>query len=682
MSRFIPVFLPILIAVGSLFAGAPGATDGVTYEKIWVYFTDHGERSPVGLQARLSTLRQTPTVSPRSLERRRVRGAGPELDIHDLPVHRAYVDRLRSTGCTVRRQSRYLNAVSVVATGAQIREIQSLPFVARVAPVRRYTRKPLDVRFGEQGPSPVDVTSGVGRVAADLDYGAGFAQVDQINVPPLHNDGYDGSGVMIGLLDTGFNRSHVALQHIDVVAEWDFIFDDGNTRNEAGDALSQEVHGTQVLSVMAGYAPGNLIGPAYGATFALAKTERVWEEVEAEEDDFVAALEWVDSIGVDVVTSSLGYYTWYTFDDLDGNTAVTTVACDIAAEKGITVVVVAGNERNSAWGHLIAPADGDSVITVGAVDVNGALASFSSPGPTADGRIKPDVMARGVQNRMVTPWDSLSYTIGSGTSFSTPLVAGVCALLLEIRPQWGPIDVRTALRNEASNAGSPDNDFGWGIIDAYQSALNGASGIVEAMSLGLRLDGFDVTGTIHNGLAQGRTVDVVRRRERADGSGWDAAVSVASGIVVPGSSSVTFNDRLALGGVYEYRVQLTDDPSQVTGWSTVRLLFPHYLAQNAPNPFVAGAGSETSIRYTIGGIPADPGSDASIQSYSEVLLEVYDVRGARVATLFDGILAPNEYVARWNGRDSSGSPAATGVYFYRLTAGNRSVTRKMVLIRR
>jgi hypothetical protein len=283
---------------------------------------------------------------------------------------------------------------------------------------------------------------------------------------------------------------------------------------------------------------------------------------------------------------------------------------------------------------------------------------------------------------MVTPWDSLGYTIGSGTSYSTPLVAGACALLLEMRPAWGPIDVLTALRTEASNSATPDNNFGWGIINAYQSALNGLTGILESMTVGLDLDGFDVTGTIYNGLSDGRTVDVVRHRERADGGGWEAAMTVTAGIVVPGSSSVTFTDRLEEGGVYQYRVQLADNPEQGSEWVTVKLVFPHYLGQNAPNPFVAGAGLETTIRYTIGGIPSGTNAEAPIESYADVLLEVYDVRGARVATLVDGILAPQEYTARWNGLDHKGNPAATGVYFYRLTAGNQSANRKMVLIRR
>ncbi len=676
--HYIPVFVVLLVAVVSLATAGADRPSSVTPYKTWVYFSDHGERSAAGLAAALEGVR----LSQRSMDRRSARGARAVTDTHDLPVNRLYLDRLRATGCSIKRSSKYLNAVSVVATPEQLRDIQRLPFVSKVAPVRRYTRKPVDPAIEESGLPAAGKSGEPFTTPSALDYGASYNQVNQINVIPMHDAGYDGEGLMVGLFDTGFNRSHISLQHIDVEAEWDFVFDDGNTRNESEDVSSQHNHGTQVLSAMAGYAPGSLIGPAYAATFVLAKTERMFEEVQGEEDDFVAALEWADSIGVDLITSSLGYFDWYTFADLDGNTAVITIACDIAASKGITMVVVAGNERNKTWGHIITPADGDSVITVGAVDAGGNLAVFSSPGPTYDGRIKPDVMAMGVSTRLASPWDSLGFITGSGTSFSTPLVAGACVLLLEMHAGWGPMDVRTALRAEASNSASPNNDFGWGIIDAYQSALNGATGIVESMSVELQLNGFVVNGTIFNGDSSGRTVDVVRRQVRLDGMGWEAPETITSGIVVPGSSSANFSDKLEGGGVFEYRIQLSSDPSQITNWSTIKLPFPNTLAQNAPNPFVVGSGLDTAIRYTIGGLPANQGTNAPIESYSEVLLEIYDVRGARVATLVDGIQSPREYETRWNGFDSNGNLAASGVYFYRLKAGGLSMARKMVVIRR
>jgi serine protease AprX len=679
--RFIiPCIITSTVLVATLLTGAAprGESGSVTKYNIWVYLVDHGERSSAELA---EAIRSAP-VSARSLERRRARGAISIRDVYDVPVHTGYLNRIRETGCIVKRTSKYLNAVSVVATPKQISEIRRLPFVKKIDPVGRYHRKP-GFRPAEIFPQgSTTERSDRPKPAAALDYGNSFQQINQINVVPLHDEGIDGEGVMVGVFDTGFNRSHVALQHLNVEAEWDFIFDDGNTRNEAGDVSNQDYHGTQVLSAMAAYSPGNLIGPAYAATFVLAKTERMFEEVQGEEDDFVRALEWADSIGVDVVSSSLGYFDWYTPADMDGNTAVTTIACDIAAGKGITICMAAGNENGSAWGHIIAPSDGDSVIAVGAVDETGVVAAFSSRGPSADGRIKPDVAARGVATWCVTPWDSLSYTTSSGTSLSTPLVGGACALLLDMHPQWGPIDVRTALRNEASNSGSPDNDIGWGIIDTYQSALAGATGIMENVSLDLSLSGNTVVGRIFNGQLADRTVDVARRKQLPGRNGWGTTDIVAHGIVVPGSSLSTFNDPLASGGVYEYRLHLSDDASTVSSWIRVKYSLSIALAQSAPNPFVVGSSGEVVIRYAVGGVPPDPNDPPPIGSYTDLSLEIFDVRGARVATLAEGIESPGEYTARWNGRNDRGDPVASGVYFYRLRASGQVLTRKLVLIRR
>jgi hypothetical protein len=221
--------------------------------------------------------------------------------------------------------------------------------------------------------------------------------------------------------------------------------------------------------------PGNIVGVAPDAAYILAKTEDVRSETRAEEDNWVAALEWADSLGATVVSSSLGYLEFddgwaYPPDSLNGDVAVTTVAADAAAARGITVVTAAGN-RGPGFRTLITPGDGDSVITAGAEDSLGALASFSSRGPTADGRLKPDLVAPGVQVFVVDPFSGSGFARINGTSAATPLIAGTAALLQQLHPTYSPIDVRTALSRYADGAATPDSLRGWGRPDAARSTL-------------------------------------------------------------------------------------------------------------------------------------------------------------------------------------------------------------------
>jgi len=300
-----------------------------------------------------------------------------------------------------------------------------------------------------------------------------------MNVPALHDLGYSGKDVIVLMLDTGFYKDHESILPERILAEYDFLNNDGETQNESqeDDKNSQHNHGTNTYTALGGYSPGHLIGPAYQCSFLLAKTESNAFENITEEDNYVAGLEWGEPLGADIVSSSLGYLYWYTYEDLDGLTAVTTRAVLWATRLGMLVVTAAGNERqNSEWGgYIIAPADADSIITVGAVDAKGALAGFSGHGPTSDGRTKPEVVAQGIGVACASPGGPASYAYVDGTSLSTPLVAGSAALLLEAHPTWRPEDVRNALMATASQADMPDNDYGWGIPNVL-AAINYNSG--------------------------------------------------------------------------------------------------------------------------------------------------------------------------------------------------------------
>jgi subtilisin family serine protease len=430
--------------------------------KVWVAFRDKGFAGEAELRKAMA---ETRTGLGESCLSRRAKVLGEKALVHfeDLPLARAYAEAVRTKVTAVRAESRWQNALSVEASPAEVESLASLPFVAEISPVKGFRRTGEDVA-AEVFPWPRGPL-----------YGPAYRQIDQVNVRPLHTAGLSGRGVRVCLLDIGFRKSHQVFRFGRVVAERDFVLKDNDVQRNPNDPSDySDAHGTATWSLLGGMAPGALIGPAFGADFILGKTEDGRSETPVEEDYWVAGVEWAESLGADVVSSSLGYTDWYQFKDMDGRTAVTTRAANRAAALGVVIVNAAGNDRRTAWGHIIAPADGPEVLAVGAVDDDGRISSFSSPGPTADGRTKPEVCALGVRNFVAasspTSGDS-SYQWGNGTSYATPLVAGVVALLLEAHPDWTPRQVREALLSTASRSGAPDNDYGWGVVNAAAAVL-------------------------------------------------------------------------------------------------------------------------------------------------------------------------------------------------------------------
>lgn len=268
--------------------------------------------------------------------------------------------------------------------------------------------------------------------------------------------GYRGQGIRIGFLDSGYNNvfDHHAFDDLEIVETWNVV--------DQTDFVETHNHGGKVLAVACAHDPGQMIGAAPDAEVLLVRTEDAADEYPAEEDYWVAGLEWAEAHGADLISTSLGYYDWYEFDDFDGNTAVTTIAADLAAARGLLVVTSAGNRGLTGVG---APADGDSVLTVGAVNSVGEVAPFSSRGPTADGRIKPDVMTMGFMVTTMNDTTVDQYFQRSGTSYSCPIAAGAAAILLQANPDLLPMDIVEAFRSTATQSDAPDNDYGWGLID-------------------------------------------------------------------------------------------------------------------------------------------------------------------------------------------------------------------------
>ncbi len=405
---------------------------------------------------------------------RRARRGQPYAAELDRSVSPTYIRTLEELGVQVRAESRWLNAVSAALTEELLAQVREMDFVRDVRPLARRT-----TTF----PEPVSGTAPVSKTA-DNHYGPSRTQLALMNaIAPLER-GINGKGVRIGFLDTpfsGFNHS-----------AFDSLKSDNRLiaiKNFTGRTDDGETHGMNVASVAVGYQEGELIGPAHAAEVLAAITEYDPTETNQEEDNLVAGIEWLESEGADVVNISLGYTTFdpgqndYAVSDLDGDTGITTIAVDRAAALGVVVVTSAGNSGCSSparcWYYISTPADADSVITVGAVTRDSARASFSSFGPTADGRTKPDVSAMGVFVYLARPGARFGY--GNGTSFSGPLVAAVAAQMLQVNPDLAPMNVRDILRMTAHQSTAPDNSLGWGIVNA-DAAIKMAESLIDPLS--------------------------------------------------------------------------------------------------------------------------------------------------------------------------------------------------------
>ena len=461
--------------------------------KVWVLFADKGF-STVSDQHRAIDQYQT-QVSNRARARRQVRANLSLPDLTDLPIESRYIDAVLQLGGKLRSQSRWLNGIGLEATAREIHEIARLSFVRAIDPIHQYTmffEVPSPSSFSPRAPSPAQV----------LDYGNAKAQIAQIQADFLHQEGFFGENIVIGLLDTGFNLEHTALEGVDVIAQHDFVNDDANTADKVDqDDPHQDDHGSIVLGILAGDAPGQLIGIAPRARYLLGKTELVSLrgvvfERQIEEDWWVEGLEWLEEMGADVVSSSLGYFDWYRFADLDGKTSKVTVAANLAVQKGMAVVIAAGNlgaqplsDGLGLLGRITPPADGFNVLAIGAVDRDGQVLPFSSQGPTYDGRTKPDLMAMGAGVTSINSTTRGDFSSDhSGTSFATPLAAGVVALLMEVFPLATVQDIVNTLRMTGSQASKPDNTAGYGVIRAraaYDILLNqfGGTGLPKPVAV-------------------------------------------------------------------------------------------------------------------------------------------------------------------------------------------------------
>jgi len=401
-------------------------------------------------------------LSSKAIARRQQQGI--LITSSDLPVNPQYLNAIKKTGGKVYNTSKWLNAATVIADESTYLAIKALPFVKRTNYVGKYIDEKLHIPNRRRHRD-------ISQPEKHLEnyYGYAEPQITMINGHELHNMGYKGKGILIAVMDAGFSNVEIMPFFDSLRANKRLIYNHDFVDNDET-VFESNRHGSEVLSVMAANLPGMMVGSAPDATYICIKTEDSRAEYLMEECNWIAGLEYADSLGVDIVNSSLGYTTFndanmdYTYESLDGKTSKASIAADIAFQKGMIIVNAAGNEGNLEWRFIDVPADGFNVLAIGSITEFGDRADFSSMGPTPDGRIKPDLVALG-KNIAIASTYNYRVNQANGTSFSCPLIAGMIASLWQAFPDKTNVQIVDAVKQSASHYYHPDHLVGYGLPD-------------------------------------------------------------------------------------------------------------------------------------------------------------------------------------------------------------------------
>lgn len=426
-------------------------------EDAWVYFKDKPSENTF-ISSPLTMLSQ------RALDRRTRHSIS--LDYIDVPIETSYMNQVKAAiGIAVKAKSKWLNALHVQGTQTDIENLLGLSYVNSI----EYADKSLNVSNKKRVQQKIFQKRNKLAIVFDFNYGNGSNQIQMLNGDVLHENGFSGNGMQIAVIDAGFPNvdNFAAFQRIrennQILGGYDFV-------NRSENFYTGHYHGMAVLSSIAGYVDNQFVGTAPDAEFYLFITEDNLNEVPLEESLWVEAAEKADSLGVDVINTSLGYSSFfdnvnhnYTYNDMDGKTAFISRGAEIAFSRGMILVNSAGNEGNDPWHYINAPADAPSVLSIGAVNSTGVIASFSSFGPTSDNRVKPDVLAQGTGVYVINSTGNIATS--NGTSFSSPVLAGVITCLWQAFPDKTNAEIIQFVKESANLYENPTVQEGYGIPD-------------------------------------------------------------------------------------------------------------------------------------------------------------------------------------------------------------------------
>jgi serine protease AprX len=650
------------------------STTAFSQSKYYIYFKDKDAAQKGALNKTSSAYAAAEKeLTVAAIERRKQVMGNNYITFEDLPVSQTYVTNLETLGIKIENKLKWFNAVTVYLNDSQLEKIKSLSFVDRIEGVKIFKNTdPVKENTPAPGQIGIDKTNSTNS----FDYGFTLSQNTISDVPTVHDLGITGKGVYIGILDNGFNWKTVkAISSRNIIKEYDYVGKDSDVSNANG-------HGTAVFSMLGGYEPGKVMGPSFDSQFYLARTEDDAGESKAEEDNYAKALEDMEAAGVQIISSSLGYTefnnsaTSYSYKDMNGNTAISTKAVNLAFQRGIFLFASAGNDGAKAWHYISAPADAYNVMTVGSVNKYNTLSAFSSRGPTYDGRIKPEIVAMGEGNSYAETGGT--YGSGSGTSYSCPIAAGIAGLLKSCWPHLTNMQMRKIFIESGDNTASPNNDRGYGLISAKK--------VIAYPNLQLVGSSYQLNKIFVN--PGGVNSSTVKFNYKIGSGSFQSAAMNYDGTLkynytMPAASNGTaaefyfeFNNTVGIAVrepastnyKFSYGSLLIDNNIITDIKSNPVIPAEFSLSQNYPNPF----NPTTTLNYSVPNV--ETGHASSLLQH--IILKVYDLLGREITTLVNEQKSPGIYQVTFNG---AGLPS--GIYFYTLNAGGFVQTKKMLLMK-